>query len=77
LSEADRQLFQQFLQRIEIVGLSANDPQAIEQIVQIRQQYRVKLPDAIIAGTAIMAGASLVTADQELAKVPSLTILRW
>lgn len=77
LNEADRQLFQQFLQRIEVVSLTASTPQAIEQIIQIRQQYRVKLPDAIIAGTAITAGASLVTADQELAKVSSLPILRW
>lgn len=31
LSTADLQLFQQFLQRVEVVSLTANNPEAIEQ----------------------------------------------
>jgi tRNA(fMet)-specific endonuclease VapC len=49
----------------------------IEQIIQIRLQYRVKLPDAIFASTALQVGATLVTADQELTKVTSLTVVNW
>jgi hypothetical protein len=33
LSEADRQLFQQFLQRVECAGLVANDSMLIEKII--------------------------------------------
>jgi tRNA(fMet)-specific endonuclease VapC len=72
LSQADRQLFQQFLQRVEIIGLRSVDQVLIEKIVEIRQQYRLKLPDAVIAAMAIQNSASLVTADQEFMKVTAL-----
>jgi predicted nucleic acid-binding protein len=77
LTQSDRQLFQQFLQQVEIVGLTAGDAVLIEKIIEIRQQYRLKLPDAIIAAIAIEQSANLVTADQEFAKVASLTVTTW
>ncbi|MEQ9669137.1 type II toxin-antitoxin system VapC family toxin [Coleofasciculus sp. G2-EDA-02] len=77
LTEADRQLFQQFVQRVEVVGLTAGDPTLIEKIIEIRQQYRLKLPDATIAAIAIQNGASLVTADREFSKVTQLTVTTW
>ncbi len=77
LSQDDRQLFQQFLQRVEIIGLVASDAVLIEKITQIRLQYRLKLPDAVIAAMAIQNSASLVTADQEFAKVTMLTVINW
>jgi predicted nucleic acid-binding protein len=77
LSESDRLLFEQFIQRVEIIDLTTSNNLLIEQIIQIRLQYRVKLPDAIIASTALQAGASLVTADNELTKVTSLTVINW
>jgi tRNA(fMet)-specific endonuclease VapC len=49
----------------------------IEQIIEIRQQHRLKLPDAIIAAMAIHHSASLVTTDQELRNVPSLAVISW
>ncbi len=77
LTEADRQLFREFLQRIEIIGIAAKDIALIEKIIEIRQQYRLKLPDAVIAAMAMQNSASLVTADQEFAKVTSLTVISW
>ncbi len=77
LSEDDRRLFEQFLKRIEVINLLADNNLLIEQIIQIRLQYRVKLPDAIIASTALLTEASLVTADRELARVANLTIVIW
>ncbi len=77
LSQADLQIFQQFLERVEIIGLEANDRALIEKIIDIRQQYRLKLPDAVIAAMAIQNSASLVTADQEFAKVTDLTATNW
>ncbi|MBW4667049.1 MAG: type II toxin-antitoxin system VapC family toxin [Cyanomargarita calcarea GSE-NOS-MK-12-04C] len=77
LTEDDRQLFEQFLKRVEVINLVADNNLLIKQIIQIRLQYRVKLPDAIIASTALQAKASLVTADRELIKVTSLTIVNW
>ncbi|RCJ31077.1 twitching motility protein PilT [Nostoc punctiforme NIES-2108] len=77
LSQGDRQLFEQFIQRVEVVSLMADDTVLIEQIIQLRQQYRLKLPDAIIAAMTLQAAANLVTADREFAKVSTLAVLDW
>lgn len=72
LSEADQQAFNQFLQHVEIVWIEQTQPELIDLTIQLRQQYRLKLPDAIIAATAIQFGASLVTADAQLRNIPDL-----
>jgi tRNA(fMet)-specific endonuclease VapC len=77
LSESDSDLFKKFLKRVEVIDLAGSNNLLIEEIIQIRLQYRVKLPDAIIVSTALQVEASLVTADRELTKVKSLTIVNW
>ena len=77
LTQDDRQIFEQFLQRVEVLGLAAIDAVLIDKIIEIRQQYRLKLPDAVIAAIAIQNSANLVTADREFAKVTSLTVINW
>lgn len=77
LSETDIQLFQQFLQRVETINLSSDNKLLIDQIILIRQQYRLKLPDAIIAAMAREKSAKLVTRDAQLTKVTDLTIVNW
>jgi tRNA(fMet)-specific endonuclease VapC len=78
LTESDRQLFQQFLQRVEVVGLAADDTALTEQIIAVRQQYRLKLPDAVIAAMAIRKNAALVTADRGFSKMADdLTVISW
>ncbi|MEH1925947.1 type II toxin-antitoxin system VapC family toxin [Nostoc sp.] len=77
LSQEDCQLFGQFLQRVEVISLVASNAVLIEKIIEIRQQYRLKLPDAVIAAMTIQNSASLVTADQEFAKVTVLTVINW
>jgi len=77
LTQDDRQIFEQFLQRVEVLGLVAIDAVLIEKIIKIRQQHRLKLPDAVIAAMAIQNSANLVTADREFAKVTSLTVINW
>ncbi|MUH01207.1 PIN domain-containing protein [Scytonema sp. UIC 10036] len=77
LSESDINLFTEFLNRVEVIDLAASNDLLIKRIINVRLQYRVKLPDAIIASTALQVGASLVTGDRELNKVTSLTIVNW
>jgi len=77
LTQEDRQIFEQFLQRVEVLGLVAIDAVLIEKIIEIRQQHRLKLPDAVIAAMTIQNSASLVTADREFAKVTILTVINW
>jgi tRNA(fMet)-specific endonuclease VapC len=47
LSESDCDLFAEFLKRVEVIDLAASNNLLIEQIINVRLQYRVKLPDAI------------------------------
>jgi tRNA(fMet)-specific endonuclease VapC len=75
LTESDRQLFNQFLQQIEIIGLNPAQPDLIDLITQLRQTYRLPLPDVIIAATAIQANASLITADQQLKTIQEVTVV--
>ena len=77
LTEADKQLFQQFLQRVEVIDLSSQNSSLIERIILVRQQYRLKLPDAIIAAMAIQHLAKLVTRDIQLNRVAELTVVDW
>ncbi len=77
LSEADQQLFQRFLQRVEVIDLAHQNSPLINLITLIRQQHRLKLPDAIIAAMAIQNSAKLITRDLQLNKVTDLTTIDW
>ena len=77
LSESDIELFKQFLQRVETIDLSSQNKLLIDRIILIRQEYRLKLPDAIIAAMARENLAKLVTRDAQLNKITDLTIVDW
>ena len=77
LSEADLKLFQQFLRKVEVISLSSQNKLLIDRIISIRQQYRLKLPDAIIAAMAIEQSAKLVTRDAQLYRITDLEIANW
>jgi predicted nucleic acid-binding protein len=49
--------------------LSEVNNQIIEEIVRIRKEKKVKLPDAVIAGTSIASNSVLLTADEKLLKI--------
>ena len=66
LSENDRRTFQEFSERVEVVGLERTERALIDRIVGLRAQYRLKLPDAIIAATAVERDATLITDDRQL-----------
>lgn len=72
LSDSDRALFAEFLRRSHVVGLTGDATDLINQIVQIRQAHRLKLPDAIIVASALSMRATLLTADRQLQSVPQL-----
>lgn len=77
LSDSDRALFAEFLRRFHVVGLNGDATELINQIVQVRQAHRLKLPDAIIVASALTMRASLVTGDQQVQNVPQLKIVSF
>ena len=55
-----------FLDAVSLVPLNAN---VEETAIKLRRATRRKLPDAIVAASAIVAKAVLVTYDRELANI--------
>ena len=72
ITKQDRQAFQRFSERVDVVGLDRAEPALIDRIVDLRQQYRVKLPDAIIAATAVERSTTLITDDGQLREVAAV-----
>ena len=60
-----------------MIDLTTKNTTLIYRIIEIRQQYRLKLPDAVIAAMTIHHVASLITAEREFAKVNTLTVVSW
>ena len=63
LSDADKALFAIFKSRVEVISLDATDTDMLQEIVQMRQNFNIKLPDAIIAASAVRQGATLLSND--------------
>jgi len=43
--------------------------------IQIKQKYKIKLPDAIIASTAIISDIPLITADADFKAIKELNLI--
>ncbi len=65
----DEQLILEFLAAATLTNLS---PATRTAAIQLRRQHRLKLPDAVIAGTALAMDAELLTNDVRLARIPEL-----
>ena len=61
---------QQFISESDVFGLT--EP-VIQQTVRLRRHYKIKLPDAVIAATAIVNGFTLLsTNDRDFEKIREL-----
>ena len=74
LSNEDIQLFEKFASRIEVVGINPNSD-LLAIIYNTRKQAVLKLPDAIIASTAIWKNAILISDDTHFSKQKGLKTL--
>lgn len=61
-SVREKEFIQHFLALFQIVYI---DQQIADRVVAIRQQKRIKLPDAIIAATALETQCTLVTRNTD------------
>ncbi len=62
LREHDRQYLEQFFQATEVLPLSDN---VVQWAVKLRQQQKMSLGDAVVAGTALAYELTLVTHNAE------------
>ena len=60
---------------IDVYDLQSSNNTLKNKIIELRNTYRLKLPDAIIAASAIINNATLVTADSDFKKVKELQLM--
>ena len=75
LSREDEALFERFCERVETIGITKDDTELLGITVRLRREHGLKLPDAVIAATAIARGAELVTADTDFDRVTGLVVV--
>ena len=71
ITDQESRLIQQKLQRLTYLSLTRPIEQ---QTIKLRQTHKIKLPDAIIAATAMAHGLDLLTLDQKLSSIISTTL---
>ena len=70
--EEEKEIVEELLGECNIIDITYK----IKQIaIKLRQNYRIKLPDAIIAATAIQQNLTLVTADKGFSKISELDLI--
>ena len=74
LTQQDKSLFEEFKTRIEVINLETRDTVLIQAICQVRKTYRLKLPDAIIAATALNQDATLISNDSIFARITEMAL---
>ncbi|MEO6729956.1 MAG: type II toxin-antitoxin system VapC family toxin [Ferruginibacter sp.] len=72
LGEKDKYLFENFLKGITVFYIAPPDEKLIKETVRIRKKYKLTLPDAIIASTALLNDLILISADAVFSKIFNL-----
>jgi len=77
ISENDIELFNAFAKKIEVMDLPSSNNELHQQIVNLRKEKKLKLPDAIIAGCSIYKNCTLITADKQILEINGLDVLSY
>ena len=72
LSASEKLSIQEILQDLTVIKYAEKHK---DDIVKLRAQKKLKLPDAIIASLAITLGLPLVTADKALRNIPDIYVI--
>ena len=71
ISAQEEDTIRQLLKRCDILHI---DEAVMELTIQLRRAYKIKLPDAIIAATAVSRGLPLLTADTGFFRIEDLQL---
>lgn len=66
LDEAGEQVIRDLLQHVKLMEFTSTIQ---ERTVLLRRQFKMKLPDAVIAATAAFLNIRLITADKKFARL--------
>ena len=74
ITQSEESSIEFFLQECAIIDVNTG----IKEITkQLRRSHKLKLPDAIIAATAIFLGIPLLSADKHFEGIDNLTFVRY
>jgi predicted nucleic acid-binding protein len=73
LQPAEEAAVRQFLANVSVVEMG---PPVRTLAVGLRRAHKLKLPDAVVAATALHIGCDLLTNDERLAKTPGIRAIR-
>jgi len=66
-------ILQEFISGCDVIGL---EEKIILKTIELRKQYRIKLPDAIIAATALAGKMDLISHNvSDFIKIPRLKVI--
>ncbi len=77
LTTEDEVLFRQFKSRVEVIDLQTTDNKLLEKVIAIRKSSGLKMPDAIIAASAAINNATVLTQDAGFSKIDHLAVQRF
>jgi tRNA(fMet)-specific endonuclease VapC len=77
ITDEHKALFNAFLKKSEVIDLTSGSTAFIETIINVRRLYKLKLPDAIIAATAIYKNATLISNDKHFQNINTLSVLNF
>lgn len=72
ISESDHQMIKDFLSECTVIDVN----QKIKtNVIDLRKKYGIKLPDAIVAGTAQFMGIPLITSDKGFSRIEEIELI--
>ncbi len=71
ITESEENSIKSLLADCEEIALST---EIKEKTIELRKKYRTKLPDAIVAASAIVKGLPLITADKGFGQIEELNL---
>ena len=77
LTEKDKNLFFEFKDETEIINVNMDDIILVENIIALRKQYKIKLPDSIMAASAISYNCQLISNDTGFNKIETLSVITF
>ena len=67
LTEDEKSAFYELLEDLTVFDLTASDTALLQEVVAMRVDGGLKLPDAVIAATALVNGCDVITNDAHFA----------
>ena len=77
LPDEDKELFEQFKDQVYVTDLCSTDARLKEQILALRTEKKLKLPDAIISASAMIQRSVLLTEDKQLLNHAGISTERY